>query len=70
MIFPYYDKLSRSPKAFKSFSGLDFAYEKVESRYDEFERIRLSKRALEGCSYYRVHNLHLTSYLFRPEHCA
>ncbi|MEM0146659.1 MAG: hypothetical protein QXK57_07445 [Conexivisphaerales archaeon] len=50
MIFPYYDKLSRNPKAFKSFSGLDFAYEKVESRYDEFERIRLFKRALEGCS--------------------
>ena len=44
-----YDRLSRSPEIFRSFSGLevsefDSVYEKVEPKYDEFERIRLSRK--------------------------
>ncbi len=44
-----YDRLSRNPRIFRSFSGLevpglDSVYEKVESKYDEFERIRLSRK--------------------------
>ena len=44
-----YDRLSRRPNAFRSFSGLELsefgsAYEKVKARYEEYERQRLSKR--------------------------
>jgi hypothetical protein len=44
-----YDKLSSKPAIFRSFTGLevsefDSIYEEAESRYDDFERKRLSKR--------------------------
>ncbi|MDG7038382.1 MAG: transposase [Nitrososphaerota archaeon] len=44
-----YDRLSRSPGIFRPFSGLevsefDLMNEKVESKYDEFERMRLSRK--------------------------
>jgi hypothetical protein len=44
-----YDRLSRKPAIFRSFTGLDVTefdsvYEELESRYDDFERERLSGR--------------------------
>ncbi|MDG7009160.1 MAG: transposase family protein, partial [Nitrososphaerota archaeon] len=43
-----YSRLSRRPEIFRSFTGLevsefDSIYSKVESRYDEFEKERLSR---------------------------
>jgi len=43
-----YSRLSRKPQLFRSFTGLDVSefddtYRKIESRYDEYERKRLSK---------------------------
>ena len=43
-----YDRLAKAPSIFRSFTGLeasefDSVYEKVKSRYEEFERRRLSR---------------------------
>ena len=44
-----YDRLSRRPNTFRSFTGLelsefDFVYEKVKAKYEEYERQRLSQK--------------------------
>ncbi|MDG7052096.1 MAG: hypothetical protein JRN19_06575 [Nitrososphaerota archaeon] len=44
-----YDRLSRRPNAFRSFTGLelsefDSVYQKVKAKYEEYDRQRLSQR--------------------------
>ena len=44
-----YPRLSKNPSIFRSFTGLevsefDSLYDKVESRYEEYERKRLSRK--------------------------
>jgi len=44
-----YDRLSRRPNIFRSFTGLELSefdsmYEKVKAKHEEYERQRLSQR--------------------------